>query len=392
MNSLCSPREAVTHDAIRGSLLYNGAMITRRTVLRSLSVPVLSGYATARSEPRRFRIGVVGLVHGHIGGFFDAALKRPDVELVGLVEDNDALAKRVIEEHGLAGPLRFKTVEDLIQKGRPEAIAIYSNTFDHAAIVKTAAAHNVHVIMEKPLAVSRGQGQEISLAAKRGKIHVLVNYETTWYPSNGAVWNVAKTKGELGQIRKMVAHHGHSGPKEIGVGAEFLAWLTDPEKNGGGALYDFGCYGANLMTWLMDGHRPTSVTAVVQRNKPQNYPRVDDEATIVLTYPGAQGIIQASWNWPFNRKDLEVYGDQGFVIAENRDETRVRVAKGEERRAKAPPLPTSQSNVLSYLMAVVRGEIKPEGLSSLSNNLVVTEILDAARRSAVSGQTIRLRS
>ncbi|WP_317196170.1 Gfo/Idh/MocA family protein [Hymenobacter siberiensis] len=57
----------------------------------------------------------------------------------------------------------------------------------------------------------------------------------------------------LGDIRKMVAHDGHQGPKEIGVNAEFLAWLTDPVQNDGGALPDFGCYGADLMTWLMQG-------------------------------------------------------------------------------------------------------------------------------------------
>ena len=74
-----------------------------------------------------------------------------------------------------------------------------------------------------------------------------------------------------GEIRKMVAMDGHQGPKEINVQPEFLAWLTDPVKNGAGALFDFGCYGANLMTWLMDNQRPSKVTALAQTNKPQIY-------------------------------------------------------------------------------------------------------------------------
>ena len=61
------------------------------------------------------------------------------------------------------------------------------------------------------------------------------------------------------------------GPKEINVQPEFLAWLTDPVKNGAGALFDFGCYGANLMTWLMDNQRPLAVTAIAQTNKPAIY-------------------------------------------------------------------------------------------------------------------------
>ena len=119
---------------------------------------------------------------------------------------------------------------------------------------------------------------------------------------------VMKERRRAATIRKMVAMDGHEGPKEINVGPEFFDWLTDPVRNGAGALFDFGCYGANLMTWLMDNQRPLTVTAMTQRIKPAIYPRVDDEATILVEYPKAQGIIQASWNWPFGRKDLEVYG------------------------------------------------------------------------------------
>ena len=131
------------------------------------------------------------------------------------------------------------------------------------------------------------------------------------------------TTDALGQIRKVVVHDGHQGPKEIGVQPEFLAWLTDPKLNGAGALFDFGCYGADLMTWLMDGERPQSVTAVTQQIKPQIYPRVDDEATIILKYPQAQAIVQASWNWPFDRKDMEVYGQSGYVITVKKEDIRV---------------------------------------------------------------------
>src|SRR4029450_6093504 len=111
--------------------------------------------------------------------------------------------------------------------------------------------------------------------------------------------------------------------------------LSDPVRNGGGALFDFGCYGANLMTWMMDGRRPLAVTAVTQQFQPGVYPRVDDEATIVLEYPAAQGIIQASWNWPVGRKDFEVYGERGLAIATGGAGRRVALA-GEPERAGTP--------------------------------------------------------
>src|SRR3981189_3790792 len=92
------------------------------------------------------------------------------------------------------------------------------------------------------------------------------------------------------------------------------------------------------MTWLVDGQRPQTVTAVTQQIKPDVYPRVDDEATIVLTYPHAQAIIQASWNWPFSRKDMEVYGQRGYAITVGRDAVRVRLPAKEEISADSTPL------------------------------------------------------
>ncbi len=184
-------------------------------------------------------------------------------------------------------------------------------------------------------------------------IPVLVNYETTWYRSNHAASALAKAN-DLGEIRKVVIHDGHRGPKEIGVQPEFLAWLTDPARNGAGALFDFGCYGANLMTWLMDEARPATVTAVTQQIKPEVYPKVDDEATIILQYPAAQAIIQASWNWPFDRKDLEIYGRTGQALTLGQDAIKVRLGGKPEETRQAPPLPPPLDDFLRYFAAVVR--------------------------------------
>ncbi len=244
-------------------------------------------------------------------------------------------------------------------------------------------------MMEKPLAVSTEDAWAIERAAREGKIQVLVNYETTWYRSNQAAYDLVH-ENALGGIRKIVVHMGHSGPKEIGVGPEFLAWLTDPKLNGGGALFDFGCYGADLATWLMEGRRPDSVTAVTQQIKPDVYPRVDDEATIILRYPRAQVIVQASWNWPFSRKDMEVYGQKGYAITVGRDQVRVLLSEKEEKVIEAKPLAASNGDSVSYLRAVLLEGRKPEGLSSLETNVIVTEILDAARQSAATGKTISL--
>src|SRR5688572_19627642 len=131
----------------------------------------------------------------------------------------------------------------------------------------------------------------MEVLAKKYNIHLLTNYESSWYQSNKKV-NEMLQNGTFGGLRKVVGYEGYRGPKRIGINKEFLDWLTDPVQNGGGALMDFGCYGANLVTWLQHGKRPTSVTAVTHQLQSENNPKVDDEATIILNYDTAQAIIQ----------------------------------------------------------------------------------------------------
>jgi predicted dehydrogenase len=273
---------------------------------------------------------------------------------------------------------------------KPQAVAAFTSTFDHRRIVEACASRGVHVMMEKPLAVDMEHARAIAATASKGGIQVLVNYETTWYPANREAYALVHEQNAVGDLRRIVVRDGHQGPKEIGCSTEFLEWLTDPVLNGGGALTDFGCYGANLITWLMKSERPTSVFAITQQIKPHVYPNVDDEATIVLTYPQAQGIIQASWNWPFNRKDMDIYGRTGYVLVPDQNRLRVRRANGTENDAPVPAIPTPENDPLSYLAAVVRGESRSTGLSSLEVNLIATEILDAARESARTGRRVSL--
>src|SRR4051812_6892675 len=357
----------------------------RRTFIGAVAAGTLAG---ATSPP--LRLGMAGLVHGHAGGFLARYRDRKDVELVGVAEPDREVAARYVERSRLDPATISRSLDEMLDRARPQAVVAFTSTADHPAVVAACARRKIPVMMEKPLAVSVEQARAIARSAAEGGIPVLVNYETTWYPAVHAAHALARGEKALGEVRKVVVHAGHRGPREIGVQPEFLDWLTDSARNGAGALFDFGCYGANLATWLMGDARPTSVTAVTQRFKPEVYPRVDDEATIIIEYPGAQAIVQASWNWPFDRKDLEVYGRTGQALTVGQTGLRVRLEGKKEETRQAPPLPPPGDDFLRYFAAVVRGEIKPSGLSSLENNLVVTEILDAARRSAEAGRTVHL--
>jgi predicted dehydrogenase len=382
MNVLAGTVRALPMTAV---LLAVGIMLLAVTVAPAKAQP------PATQPGSRLRLGLVGLVHGHVYGFLYAVCDRRDVELVGVAEPEQNLLDRYGTRHKLPAAILFRDLDEMLDKARPEAVAIFTDTFDHLNVVEACARRGIHVMMEKPLAVSLPHALAMERAAREGKIHVLVNFETTWYPNTQAAFEVVTRQGRLGKIRKIVCRDGHKGPKEIGMPREFLSFLTDPARNGAGALYDFGCYGANLMTWLMGEQRPRSVTAVTQRFKSDPaYQRVDDEATIILTYPDAQGIIQASWNWPYNRKDMEIYGDRGYYLTIDSDSYRLRTGDAAETQVRAEPVAATANDSISYLIAVAKGKIAPSGPSSLKVNVIASEILDAARRSAETGRTVRL--
>jgi predicted dehydrogenase len=346
------------------------------------------GQTTAKDP---LRLAIVGLNHGHVAGFFQRNLHRPDIQIVGIAEPVASLRDKYAQRFGIDKSLFYASLTDMIAKTHPKAVLVYADTYDHRKIVEECAARGVHVMMEKPLAVSYADALAMQKAAKAGHIHVLVNYETTWYSSNKAAFDLVR-QGALGNVWKVVAHDGHEGPKEIHVQPEFFAWLTNPKLNGAGALFDFGCYGADLMTVLMHGQAPTSVTAVTKQIKPDIYPHVDDEADVVLNYSQSVAILQPSWNWPFAIKDMIVYGKTGYAKTVLTDGIEVRRA-GEKaaQSEKAKPLPAPYDDSIHYFRGVLDGQVPDEhALSSLDTNIVVSEILDAARRSAQTGKTVTL--
>jgi len=145
------------------------------------------------------------------------------------------------------------------------------------------------------------------------------------------------------------------------------------------------------MTWLMEGQKPIAVTAVARHFKLQAYPKVEDDVTVVVEYPTATGIIEASWNWPFSIKDLEVFGDDGYMHALDNKNIVSRLNKNTATVKVADNIIPPTDNPISYLQLVLQNRLV--GLtdrSSLKYNMIVMQILDAAKRSIAEGRRIVL--
>ena len=364
------------------------------TILLLVLLSIFTSLFAKSQTQKPIRLAVAGMTHGHIS-FILGRPDKGDFELVGVFDTNQELTQRLSERYKFSPDLIYHDLEQMLDKVKPEAVVAFGSIYDHLAVVEACAPRGIHVMVEKPLAVNMKHAKRMAELAEKHHIFLLTDYETSWYPTTAKSLKMVNDENFVGKLRKVVIHDGHEGPKEIGCDKVFLDWLTDPVLNGGGAIVDFGCYGANLMTALTNGEKALSVIAVTRQFKPDIYPKVDDEATIIVSYPESQCIIQASWNWPFGRKDMEIYGETGYIFAENRTDMKIR---GKDMSSVKQEKITSKDVVVdedpfNYFADVIHQKITmPDyGLYSLKNNIEVVRILDAARESAKTGKTVILK-
>jgi len=355
---------------------------------------VVSFFISFAQPAKPIRLAVAGTSHGHVGWVFNNK-DTNNVVFVGFYEPDTALIMKHRKEYGLPARMFYTDLDKMLRELKPQGVVAFGSIHSHLSVVEACAPKGIHVMVEKPLAVSYDHALKIKTLAEKHKIQVLTNYETSWYYTTEKTYQLVNDSNYVGKINKAVFHHGHEGPKEINVSDEFFNWLTDPVENGGGALVDFGCYGANIMTYLMHNQQPLAVTAVTRHYKPETYPKVDDDATIIVEYPAAEAIIQASWNWPFGRKDMEVYGKTGYIITKDNKELRRKNSTNTKERTDilgASDIAVYQ-DPFSYFADVLRNKIKVAdgSLYSLSNNVTVVRILSAASESAKSGRRIAIK-
>jgi predicted dehydrogenase len=363
------------------------------TIILVLIISLIIDIQAQEPPVRPIRLAIAGLSHDHIA-FILRRENKSDFDLVGIYEPDNEYALRLAKTYHLNTKLIYNDLDKMLDLVKPEAVVAFGSIYDHMKVVEACAPRKIHIMVEKPLATNVKHAERMLDLARQYDVYLLTDFETSWYPTTAKTFQLVNDSAFTGLIKKVVIHDGHQGPKEIGVSKEFFSWLTDPVQNGGGALTDFGCYGANLMTYLMKGEVPVSVTAVTRHFKPEIYPNVDDEATIIVSYKNAQCIIQASWNWPFGRKDMEIYGDSGYIISKDNTHMLIRNRKSEIERSRIVTEKDIKvyQDPFSYFSDIIKGKITMNkyDLYSPENNILVVKILEAARESAASGRTVQI--
>lgn len=357
-------------------------------LLGSLNCLQLS--ASSPQDTSKVRIAIAGLSHDHVGGFVFSK-QHTDAVIVGIYEPSDTLFQYYAKRYNLPASLHYHSLDKMLNDTKPQAVADFGSIASHLATVKACAARKIHVMVEKSLALNYKIAQEMQQLAQTAGISVITNYETSWYPSIYKLMELTRNP-DFGKIRRIIVNDGHEGPAKLGLTKAFMEWLTDP-KQSGGPILDFGCYGANLSSWLLNGKVPNSVFAVAQRFEPQTY-RAEDDVTIVLDYGDLTAVLQPSWKWTTGRKDMEVYGEGGYAIAVNRQTLCYRVGtNAPEQTITVPDNYLPFTDGIACLAAIARGtyQPKPFDVSAINNNVLVNQILDAARKSAVKKQVVFLK-
>jgi len=373
---------------------FLGAVLVLAACLGSATVLGMSSAATVATPPEgKTRLAIVGLDHDHVWELLRYIGKEPNAELVAIAEPQPTL----VREAKSKVPESVKFYADyvaMLDEAKPEAVIVTTANDRHLEILRECAKRHIHYSTEKPMATNAADAREMERLAKEAGIKLMVNYWNAWVAPTQELFHRVKDR-QLGAVQKIIVQYGHGGPKEIGVSQYFADWLYDPVKNGGGAIMDFGCYGAEWALWLKG--RPKAVLATAQKLKVEQHNKVDDDSTIVLEYPDATVIIEASWDWPYDMGRVQVFGPKGSLLA-TRSELFYRSSDargtkteldGERILLNAPPPETS--NPISYFVDSIRHDKPIEDPLSTRLNVQVMEILDAAREAARTGRAQELR-
>jgi predicted dehydrogenase len=331
-----------------------------------------------------YKLAIVSLVHGHVWNHLQPMLTAKNVKLVGIAETNPDLIAEAKTRGAEAVPF-YSDYKKMLDELKPDFVWSFAENNRHLEIVQACAPRKINVIFEKPLASTYTDALEIQKLASHYNIKIQTNYQMAWWAANYTAKAQADS-GALGQVWRLHGIVGHGGPGSTGVGKYFFDWLTDPVKNGAGALMDFGCYNALWSLWYLG--RPETVYATVNQLRPETFPKVEDTSSMILHYKNGVGVFEGSWDLPRSYQDLEVFGLKGSVYMK---QSGVELRKGREgKQIPLETLPPERSEPIAHMVDAMKNNQPIEGLTALDINVGVNEIIEAAKMSVKSGSAVKL--
>lgn len=338
---------------------------------------------------QKLRVAALGLTHDHVWSNLRDLNQSSLGELVAVADMNEELLEKAQNDYN--APALFDDYEELLEKTELDAVYIFGDNATGAALAVLAADHGLHVMIEKPMAADLAGATQVLAAARKAGTALMINWPFAWWPQLQKAFAMAQA-GEIGQLFQTKYRSAHAGPKELGCSPYFYDWLYDAELNGAGALMDYCCYGAALARYLLG--QPSRVNGTIGHCL-KDYVTVDDNAVIVMQWPRAIAITEASWTQIGHLTSYfaTIYGSDGTLHVEPGNNGRLLLATREHEdgiEVAVDPLPEDQRNATNYFLSRISQRLPIEGLCSGEVSRDAQEILEAGLLSASEGQTISL--
>ena len=346
---------------------------------------------------RTWKIGVLGLHHDHVWTHVAELMARGDAQ-VAVADADEQLRERARAEFGVT-----RVHDDyaaLLEAEQPDAVLIFTDNAAKAAVVELAASHGKPIMLEKPMADCLANAERMRVAANVAGVPLMVNWPTVWNPAVRHAYELA-AHGAIGELTRFNFRGGHGGPKEYGCSPQFYGWLYDRARNGAGAYIDYCGYGASLACGLLG--LPSRAQACIARVQ-KDYVDVDDNAVLVLRYPRALAVIEATWTsaGPVQGSGPMLSGTTGTLVARHR-QARHEGEEGElglvyhvtrERPDgqffEPPELPDSERSAVEHFLSCLAADQPFLPLVSLQLGRDTQEILEAGLRAARDGREVSL--
>ncbi len=345
---------------------------------------------------KKIRVAFVGMAHVHLHQLSDQLrVYEEDIEQVG-VADYHPESQEQLERHIKLNKPNYLTVWDdykeLLKQDIDIAI-VTTDVKDHVEAAEEILEMGIHVVLEKPMAITMEGARRMYRAHKKSSAELIVNWPIAWFPSFRKVKELADS-GIVGNVlRVQYRSPSTRGPYPLNAyTAEELSklWWYQSDK-GGGSISDYACYGCVLTSWIT-GKEPKRVYGL-KKNFFLPFSDVEDYSVFTIDYGDSVGLIEGSWS-TMNNGEIPtgpiVYGSEGVIVAD-RFNPEVKVYK-DLNPFQASPTPNevfvpedlSESLGTNLINLVREGKPVCEMLS-VDFNMKVMSAYDAGIRSCNSG-------
>jgi predicted dehydrogenase len=333
----------------------------------------------------KVRVGVLGLAHDHVWGNLDDLLRVGGAVVVAAADADPDLRSKM---HSYGCDRLFEDPYQLLDSVSLDAAYIFSDNRHSAELATLAAERGLHVMVEKPMAADLAGAVRMAGAANQAGTMLMVNWPFIWWPTLQHALDLISV-GRIGAVWQVHYRAAHAGPREAGCSPAFAAWLSDPYRNGSGAMMDYCSYGAALACLLLG--LPSRVTAVAGRLEKRDL-YAEDNAVVVMQHDEAISTCVGSWTQIGQMTSYipTFYGSEGTLLVQHDSLLLATRDDPTGSQLEVPQLPPGRRSSAECFLHHIQSGQPLTGMCSVTTGLRAQEVMEAALLSVREARAVSL--